>query len=80
MDADLLRAEQQGSSLLSSSVPNQQSSSNKPSSDAKVPSKRAPQGEPIIIVPQAASAVVTKWNVKLLLEKVLASSPALLAF
>mmetsp|Transcript_49101 Transcript_49101/g.71996 ORF Transcript_49101/g.71996 Transcript_49101/m.71996 type:complete len:520 (-) Transcript_49101:75-1634(-) len=69
MDATLLQAEQQGSSLLSSTQ-NQSSAPSKRSVDAPITIKRAPQNvEPIILVPQAASAVITKWNIKDLLEK-----------
>jgi hypothetical protein len=81
MDADLLRAQQQGSSLLSSSQNDKGSSSGggggaKSDKDGSSKASAVAQAkrlninmEPIIIVPQAASAAITKWNVKDLLEK-----------
>ena len=67
MDTLLLQAEQQGSSLLSSSQKQPEKTSK--SSDVAVNMKRAPVNlEPIILVPQAASAIITKWNIKKLLE------------
>jgi len=67
MDTLLLQAEQQGSSLLSSSQKQPEKTSK--SSDGAVNMKRAPLNlEPIILVPQAASAIITKWNIKKLLE------------
>lgn len=67
MDTLLLRAEQHGSSLLSSSQ--KQPGKTSKSNDGAVNIKRAPVNlEPIILVPQAASAIMTKWNIKKLLE------------
>ena len=68
MDTLLLQAEQQGSSLLSSSQ-KQPEKASKSGADPAVNIKRAPVNlEPIILVPQAPSAVITKWNIKKLLE------------
>jgi len=68
MDTLLLQAEQQGSSLLSSSQ-KQPEKASKSGADPAVNIKRAPVNlEPIILVPQAPSAVITKWNIKRLLE------------
>ncbi len=68
MDTLLLQAEQQGSSLLSSSQ-KQPEKASKSGGDAALNMKRAPVNlEPIILVPQAPSAVITKWNIKKLLE------------
>jgi len=70
MDADLMQAEQQGSSLLSSTQ-NQPAAGKGSEGNANKVSKLGSMAnlEPIIIVPQAASASITKWNVKDLLEK-----------
>ena len=67
MDAELLRAEQQGSSLLAGPGTGNPSKKDGKGDEPKI--RKAPLNlEPIIIVPQAPSAVITKWNIKELLE------------
>ncbi|EKX50197.1 hypothetical protein GUITHDRAFT_104010 [Guillardia theta CCMP2712] len=62
MDQMLLKAEQRkGTSLLATSQPAK--------STAQLSSNRPTRWEPIIVVPQAQSSLINKWNAKILLEE-----------